>query len=251
MSTKIIKIRLDQLLVERGSAPTRTQAQAMIMAGEVMLGTTVVTKPGQLVPADANLKVASKPRYASRGGDKLASVAEALGLDFAGKTLLDVGSSTGGFTDYALQHGAIHSYCVDVGSNQLAYKLRQDERVTVLERTDIRDLSLTQLGKKPDMAVIDVSFISLTKVLPAVAGLIKPGAPIVAMAKPQFETSKATADKYSGVIKDERVRKGILNDFEAAIKPQFAIQASADSAVTGAKGNRERFYWLKIIKHPS
>lgn len=234
------------LLTERGLAGSRTQAQAMIMAGEVRNGTTILAKPGQLVDANTEITVAQKSRYVSRGGDKLASVADKLELDFTDRVVLDVGSSTGGFTDYALQTGAAQSYAVDVGSAQLAYKLRQDQRVTVLERTDIRDLDETILNPKPDIAVIDVSFISLTKILPAVADLIKPNSPIIAMAKPQFETDKATATAHKGVIKDEKLRKQILNDFESSIKPRFKITGSADSAVTGAQGNRERFYALVL-----
>jgi len=215
----------------------------MIMAGQVKHGTTILSKPGQTVAWDAELTTADLPRYVSRGGDKLASVAEALNLDFADKVVLDVGSATGGFTDYALQNGAAKVYAIDVGSAQLAYKLRQDSRVEVQERTDIRKLE--NLPETPDIAVADVSFISLTSVLPAIAKLIAPDAPIVAMAKPQFETDKATADRYRGVIRDEAVRLQILELFQTKIKNSFTILASADSAVHGAGGNRERFYLLQ------
>jgi len=238
-----MKQRLDMLLVERGLAPSRTAAQAMIMAGQVKQGTTTLSKPGQTVAEDVELTTADLPRYVSRGGDKLASVATELKLDFADKVVLDVGSSTGGFTDYALQHGAAQVYAIDVGSAQLAYKLRQDSRVEVQERTDIRNLKT--LPQTPDIAVADVSFISLTAILPAIAKLIAPGAPIVAMAKPQFETDKATADRYRGVIRDEAVRLQILELFQTKIKNSFTILASADSAVHGAGGNRERFYLLQ------
>lgn len=240
-----MKQRLDLILVERKLAPTRSVAQAMIMAGEVKQGTTVLTKAGHMVKADVELTVAERPRYVSRGGDKLASVVEALGLDFTDAVVLDVGSSTGGFTDYALQHGATHCYAVDVGTNQLAYSLRQDERVTVIEQTDIRRVDSTQLNPRPTIAVIDVSFISLTKILPTVARLVAPGSPVVAMAKPQFEADKPTADRYKGVIKDEKIRLAILSSLETAIKPQFIIENSADSAVHGPQGNRERFYLLR------
>ena len=237
------KQRLDLLLVDRGLAPSRTAAQAMIMAGQVKAGTTVLSKPGQTIADDTALTVADRPRYVSRGGDKLASVAAALKLDFNGKTVLDVGSSTGGFTDYALQHGATKVYAVDVGTGQLAYKLRQDSRVEVMERTDIRTIeSLPQL---PDIAVADVSFISLVAILPAIARLVASGAPIVAMAKPQFETDKATADRYRGVIRDETVRQQILALFQTKVKKSFTIIDAADSAVHGAEGNRERFYLLR------
>lgn len=230
-------------LVERGLAPSRTAAQAMIMAGQVKQGTTILSKPGQVIDEDTELIVADLPRYASRGGDKLASVAAALNLDFKDKVMLDVGSSTGGFTDYALQHGAAKAYAVDVGTAQLAYKLREDPRVVVMERTDIRKVET--LPETPDIAVADVSFISLATVLPAIAKLIAPNAPIVAMAKPQFETDKATADRYRGVIRDEAVRQQILELFQTKIKNSFTILGSADSGVHGAEGNRERFYLLR------
>jgi 23S rRNA (cytidine1920-2'-O)/16S rRNA (cytidine1409-2'-O)-methyltransferase len=239
-----MKQRLDLLLVERGLAPTRATAQAMIMAGEISHETTVLMKPGQTVATDLSLQVAVRPRYVSRGGDKLASVAAALKLDFADAIVLDVGASTGGFSDYALQHGATKIFAVDVGTGQLAYSLRQDDRVTVLERTDIRSLKPEQLNPRPTIAVIDVSFISLTKILPAVAGLIQVGAPIVAMAKPQFESDKPTADRHRGVIRDEPLRLRILQSLQTEIKKSFTIAGFADSAVHGASGNRERFYLL-------
>jgi 23S rRNA (cytidine1920-2'-O)/16S rRNA (cytidine1409-2'-O)-methyltransferase len=242
-----VKQRLDTILVERGWASSRAVAQAMIMAGEVSHQTTKLTKPGQLVAADIVLQLQPRRRYVSRGGDKLASVADELGLDFTGKVVLDVGSSTGGFTDYALQHGAVTVYAVDVGTAQLAYKLRQDSRVKVMERTDIRTVAIEQLNPHPTIAVVDVSFISLTKILPAVARLVAPGAPIIAMAKPQFETDKATADRYRGVIRDETLRLRILTLFQEKIKEFFTIAASADSAIAGASGNRERFYLLRTI----
>lgn len=238
-----MKQRLDALLVERGLTPTLELARAMIMAGQVKEGTTVLAQPGQLLPADTELSITELPRYVSRGGDKIASVAEALQLDFVDKVVLDVGSSTGGFTDYALQHGAAKVYAVDVGTAQLAYKLRQDPRVIVMERTDIRKLDA--LPERPDLAVMDVSFISLTKVLSATARLLKPDAVIVAMAKPQFEADKPTASRYRGVISDATVRQQILELFQAQIKKSFTIMAAADSAVHGAEGNRERFYLLK------
>lgn len=217
----------------------------MIMAGKVMIDTKRLTKPGHQVDIDSDIQVEDSPKYVSRGGDKLDSVAGQLNLDFDSKVVLDVGSSTGGFTDYALRHGATKVYAVDVGTAQLDYKLRQDARVVVMEQTDIRDVSPEQLDPRPDLAVIDVSFISLTKVLPKVAELIKPGVQILAMAKPQFETDKATADKYKGIIKDPVLRDKILAEFEQKIAPDFAIIAKCDSGVTGAKGNLERFYLLK------
>jgi 23S rRNA (cytidine1920-2'-O)/16S rRNA (cytidine1409-2'-O)-methyltransferase len=235
------KQRLDLLLVERGIVPSRTAAQALIMAGKVKSGTTVLSKPGMSVDTGTEVTVEEAPRYVSRGGDKLASVAKELGLNFKHKVVLDVGSSTGGFTDYALQQGAVKVYAVDVGTSQLAYKLRQDPRVVVMEQTDIRE---AELPEPADLAVIDVSFVSLRKILQSVERLIKPGGQIIAMAKPQFESDRVTATKFKGVISDETVRQQILGDLEADIEDEFQILDSADSKVAGAQGNRERFYLL-------
>lgn len=212
------------------------------MAGKVMIGTKRLTKPGHQVDIDSDIQVEDSPKYVSRGGDKLDSVAAQLKLDFDGKVVLDVGSSTGGFTDYVLQNGATKVYAVDVGTAQLDYKLRKDSRVAVMEQTDIRDISLKQLDPPPGMAVIDVSFISLIKILPRVTELIQSGGQIVAMAKPQFEADKATADQHKGIIKDSALREKILAEFEQKIAADFKIIAKCDSGVAGAKGNLERFY---------
>ncbi|HEY6737116.1 MAG TPA: TlyA family RNA methyltransferase [Candidatus Saccharimonadia bacterium] len=251
-----MKRRLDQLLVERDLAPSRTQAQALIMAGLVSADGRRLDKPGLMVPEDLVLQVKHQPRYVSRAGEKLASVVEALGLEFAGQTVLDVGSSTGGFTDFALQQGAARVYCVDVGTNQLAFKLRQDERVVVMERTDIRAVTLgdgatggvgaaAALPAAVDMAVMDVSFVSLTKVLEATRALVKPGGVIVAMAKPQFEAGKALADKYHGVIPLGAEREAVLEELRHwLLEHGFTILAEANSGLAGAEGNVERFFKL-------
>lgn len=178
----------------------------------------------------------------SRAGEKLASVVEVLGLEFGGKTVLDVGSSTGGFTDFALQQGAAKVFCVDVGTGQLAYKLRQDPRVVVLERTDIRQ---AKLPKPADMAVMDVSFISLREVLEATSELVRPGGLIVAMAKPQFEATKAMADRYRGVIPVGPDRDGILEKLREWVSERFEILGEADSGVRGVSGNLERFFLIR------
>lgn len=237
-----MKQRLDALLVGRGLAETRSQAQRLIMAGQVLVDGKLVDKPGTSLAPEAVIELKPAARYVSRGGDKLASVAEQLGLDFNGKAVLDVGSSTGGFTDFALQHGARKVYAVDVGRGQLAYKLRQDSRVVVLEQTDVRSLSLPEPA---DIAVIDVSFISLRLVLQRVAELINPAGAIVAMVKPQFEAGKAVADKHRGVIKDQALRQDILGQFRTWVEDDFVIVSEADSRVTGAKGNTERFFLLQ------
>jgi 23S rRNA (cytidine1920-2'-O)/16S rRNA (cytidine1409-2'-O)-methyltransferase len=238
-----MKQRLDIVLVERGLATSRNQAAALIMAGDVRSDDRVLDKPGTQVDADIELTLKQRPQYVSRGGDKLASVAETLGLDFTGKVVLDVGSSTGGFSDYALQHGATHVYCIDVGTGQLDQRLRTDGRVTVMERTDIRDV--TSLPESVDIAVIDVSFVSLTKILESVAALIQPGGSIVAMAKPQFEAGKSLADRYKGVITDEVVRQGIIGKLRVWLEDQFNILGESDSAVHGPKGNIEHFFLLQ------
>ena len=179
-------------------------------------------------------------KYVSRAGLKLASVAEALKLDFKNKVVLDVGSSTGGFTDYALQHGATYVVAVDVGTNQLHPSLRANKQIELHEQTDIRDVK--EVSKSPDIVVIDVSFISLKEILPTVARLSTKQTQVVAMVKPQFEAGDSA--KHKGVIKNDRMRRNILQDFEHWVKSQFVIIDKADSQVAGTKGNQERFYLL-------
>jgi len=237
-----MKQRIDLLMVTKGLAPTRSQAQALIMAGQVSANGKRLDKPGVNIDETTELHVKDQPKYASRAGDKLASVAEAFSLDFGGKVVLDVGSSTGGFTDFALQNGAAKCYCVDVGTGQLSYKLRQDERVVVMERTDIRSAKLPELA---DMAVMDVSFISLEKVLEPTRALVKPGGLIVAMAKPQFEAGKPLADKYRGVIPMGAERDEVLESLRTWIRERFEIVTEMDSGLSGAEGNVERFFLLR------
>lgn len=237
-----MKQRLDELLVARGLSETIEQARALIMAGQVSAQGRRLEKAGQMVSADIGVHVKAQPKYVSRAGDKLASVAQKLGLDFSGKDVLDVGSSTGGFTDFALQNGAARVFGVDVGTAQMVYKLRQDPRVTLMEQTDIRS---AKLPAPADMAVMDVSFISLREVLAATAALVKPGGLIVAMAKPQFEAEKPVADEYRGVIPVGPARDGILNDLRGWISESFEIVGEADSGVAGDRGNVEHFFALR------
>ncbi|MGH7234301.1 MAG: SAM-dependent methyltransferase [Candidatus Saccharimonadales bacterium] len=181
-------------------------------------------------------------RYVSRAANKLDSVSKSLGLDFSGKTVLDVGSSTGGFSDYALKHGALRVIAVEKGTNQMDPVLRTNPNLELHEKTDIRSFSTTT---RVDIILIDVSFVSLQEILPAVSTLANKDSVIVAMAKPQFET-RSPALKHLGVIKNERIRRALLSELEKWLKPNFVVQAKADSLITGSKGNRERFYRLKL-----
>lgn len=241
-----MKTRLDQLLAEKGLVETRNQAQAIIMAGKVFVDGVRRDKPGWQTVDDVDVRVEAGPRYVSRAGGKLESADKKFKINFKDKVVLDVGSSTGGFTDYALQNGAAKVYAVDVGTHQLHEKLRFDSRVVVMEKTDIRQ---ARLPEPADIAVIDVSFISLRLVLPSVAQLIKPGGVIAAMVKPQFEAGVKDASKHKGVIKNDTIRRRILKDFEDwARQNGFRVLDKSDSEVSGAKGNIERFYLLKRVR---
>lgn len=235
------KLRLDQALVARGLVPTRSQAEHYIHLGEVMVNQKMVTKSGGVVGPGDTIVVRATERYVSRAGIKLASVASVLHLNFRGEVVLDVGSSTGGFSDYALQHGARKVVAVDVGTNQLHQSLRGDARLELHEKTDIRDF---QTSERFDIVLVDVSFISIKVILPVVARMISPDAIIVAMVKPQFEATAARV-KHKGVIKNDRLRRDIFKNFELWVKDRFRTVDQADASVPGAKGNRERFYVLK------
>lgn len=237
-----MKRRLDAALVQSGQSPTRSQAESVIRLGEVTVNGSVVTKPGHFVGPNDTVRLADKQRYVSRAGLKLASVADKLNVRFSDAVVLDVGSSTGGFTDFALRNGAKLVYAVDVGTEQLHPSLRSDKRIELHEKTDIRDFTP---GQTPDVVVMDVSFISLREILPNIANISGPGTNIVAMLKPQFEAGKAQVNK--GVIKNDSVRRQILKDFELWAKDYFVIVDKADSDVAGAKGNRERFYLLRTV----
>jgi 23S rRNA (cytidine1920-2'-O)/16S rRNA (cytidine1409-2'-O)-methyltransferase len=236
------KQRLDQLMAQRAMVSTRSQAESWIKLGKVSVDGKVVTKPGYFAREDSVIELKARDRYVSRAGLKLASVARSLGVDFKGKTVLDVGSSTGGFTDYALQNGAKYVYAVDVGTDQLHPTLRKNKRISLHEKTDIRDFIPRQL---PDVVVMDVSFISLREILPHIADISGPDTRIVAMVKPQFEAGKHQVNK--GVLKNDNARRQVLREFELWSKDRFVIIGKADSEVAGAKGNRERFYLLAII----
>lgn len=239
-----MKQRLDQALVARGLVPTRSQAESYIKLGEVQVGGEVVTKPGFFVRDDTDVKLTTNVQYVSRAALKLASIAEVLDLDFKDKVILDVGSSTGGFTDYALQHGVRKAIDVEVGTGQLHPNLRGNPKIELHEQTDIRDMH--ELSDMPDIVVIDVSFISLRQILPHVAKLSSPKTEIVAMVKPQFEAAESNL-KHKGVIKNDRMRRDILKSFEDWARQYFVTEDKADSQVSGAKGNQERFYKLRRV----
>ncbi len=235
------KLRLDQALVRQKLVSSRSQAESWIKLGKVNVDGRVITKPGYFVAVNAKLELKAPEQFVSRAGLKLASVAQVLNLDFKDKVVLDVGSSTGGFTDFALRRGAKKVIAVDVGTNQLHNSLVGHEKIELHEQTDIREM--TELSTSVDMVVIDVSFVSLREILPHVAKLSNPKTEIIAMLKPQFEVGGDS--KHKGVIKNDSVRRQILKDFEQWSKKHFVIQDKADSQVSGAKGNLERFYKLK------
>jgi 23S rRNA (cytidine1920-2'-O)/16S rRNA (cytidine1409-2'-O)-methyltransferase len=236
-----MKQRLDQAVVARQLAPTRSQAESWIRLSKVFVDGRAVTKPGYAVDDTQTIELKTTEQYVSRAGLKLASVSRALGLDFKNRVVLDVGSSTGGFTDYALQHGAHKVIAVELGTGQLHSSLRPHPKIELHEQTDIRDMQ--QLSSAPDIVVIDVSFVSLRDILPHIAKLSSKKTQIVAMVKPQFEAA-ANNFKHKGVIKNDRLRREILKDFEEWARQHFVITAKADSEISGTKGNVERFYKL-------
>jgi 23S rRNA (cytidine1920-2'-O)/16S rRNA (cytidine1409-2'-O)-methyltransferase len=241
--------RLDELLVTRGLADSRSQAKALIMSGRVLHGTARLDKPGKEFPADIELIVEQPPRFVSRGGEKLQGYIEKFALDLTGAHVLDVGASTGGFTDCALQRGAVNVVCVDVGRAQLHAKLRADPRVTNLEKINARNLRAEDLPRPDyDVIVMDLSFISLKSVLPAVWPLLRTGGTLVALVKPQFEAGKAEVDKGRGIIRDTAVQDAVLADiqgFALAQLPAAQLVGTMDSPITGTDGNREFLLGLR------
>jgi len=246
------KLRLDELLVARGLAVNRSQAKGLIMAGKVRLGTERLDKAGREFPLEAEITVEAPPRFVSRGGEKLQAALEHFALDLRGAHVLDVGASTGGFTDCALQAGAADVVAIDVGRGQLHPKMQQDPRVTSLEKLNARTLTRAMLPRREfDVVVMDLSFISLCTVLPAVWPFVRRGGPLVALVKPQFEAGKAEADKGKGVIRDEAVRQAALvrvRDFALAELPRARLMGWIDSPLAGADGNRE--FLLALKKSP-
>ena len=235
--------RLDVAMAGRGLVASRSQAESYVRLGQVKVNGRTAAKAGQMVGETDAITLAAGEQYVGRAALKLKSAAEAFGLDFSGKTVLDVGSSTGGFTQYALEHGAAKVIAVDVGTDQLHPSLRSDQRIELHEKTDIRDFTTPD---HIDVVVGDVSFISLREILPHVATLVGVQSDIVAMVKPQFEAGQSSL-KHKGVIKNDKMRREILKDFETWAQKHFKIVQKADSEVPGSKGNVERFYLLRKL----
>jgi 23S rRNA (cytidine1920-2'-O)/16S rRNA (cytidine1409-2'-O)-methyltransferase len=240
----VTKTRIDAVLAERGFFPSRSAAAGAVRAGEVRIGQDgpVALRPSQLVEADADLIVDAGPRFVSRGGIKLDNALESLAIDVADRECLDVGASTGGFTDCLLQRGARRVIAADVAYGQLDVRLREDPRVYVLERLNAREMGPDDLAFVPSLATVDVSFISLTKVLPATVRCLAPGGEVLAMVKPQFELGKSRVGR--GVVRDlgDR-REAILKVARAARELGMSIRGVVSSGLPGPKGNRETFVW--------
>lgn len=242
------KQRLDKLMLERELAPSIEKARALIMAGQVVVGDHTVDKAGQQVAMDAEIRLRGESLpYVSRGGLKLRKALDEFGIDVSGLVAVDVGSSTGGFTDCLLQAGAVRVFAIDVGYGQLAWKLQQDSRVVSMERTNIRTVTPDQLDDVPALAVIDASFISLAKVLPASVGLLKPGGRIIALIKPQFEVGKGEVGK-GGVVRDPAAHEKVIEDVRrSALDLGLTVSGLCESPITGADGNRE---FLILLQKP-
>ncbi len=240
------KMRADVAVFEQGLAPSRERARALILAGQVLCGDRPVEKAGDVVPAGAALRLRGEPMpYVSRGGLKLAHALDSFAVDVKGAVAVDIGASTGGFSDCLLQRGAARIYCIDVGHGQLDWKLASDARVVVIDRTNIRHMPPDRIPERATLAVIDVSFISLRLVLPAVPPLLVPGSPVVALVKPQFEVGREKVGK-GGIVRDEPDRLQALAEVaEAARTLGFAVLGETTSPITGGKGNVEYLIHLR------
>ena len=245
-SHKAAKTRIDQLLVERGEADSRTRAQALVMAGLVFVGEARVDKPGQKVAEDAAIEVRGRDHpWVGRGGVKLAGAIEHFGLDPAGAVAMDIGSSTGGFTEVLLHHGTQHVFAVDVGTNQLAWKLRQDPRVTVLEQTNARALTPEIIDRPCDWVVCDASFIGLAKVLEVPLRLAAPKATLVALVKPQFEVAKHEVGK-GGIVRDGALHARVCEEVsDWLVSEGWEVRGLTQSPITGTEGNVEFLLWAE------
>ncbi len=240
------KIRLDQLLVERGIVESRNKAQALIMEGKVIVGDTVITKPGRFVHKDVQIRLKEIIPYVSRGGLKLEGALEDFGVDVSGMVALDIGASTGGFTDCLLQKGASKVYAVDVAYGIIHPKLRNDKRVKVIERKNARYLTLDDIGEKVDIATIDVSFISVKKIIPRLNDILKDGGILLTLVKPQFEVGKDEVER-GGVVRDEGKIKRVLNDIKRFLEEEgYKVIGILPSRIKGAKkGNQEYFIYAR------
>lgn len=243
----IPKQRLDKLMLERDLVPSIERAQALIMAGHVVVGDHTVDKAGHQVAIDADIRLRGENLpYVSRGGLKLRKALDEFGIDVAGLVAVDVGSSTGGFTDCLLQAGAVKVFAIDVGYGQLAWKLQQDPRVVSMERTNIRKVTPEQLDDLPELAVIDASFIALAKVLPATVALLPPGGRIIALIKPQFEVGKGEVGK-GGVVRDPVAHEKVIEDVRNTSSDLgLTVSGLCESPITGADGNREFLILLQL-----
>ena len=246
-----LKRRLDTLLAERGLYETRSRAAAAVMAGDVRVGDRPAEKPGEMVPEDADVQVAARLPFVSRGGVKLANALDEFGLDLSGRRALDVGASTGGFTDCLLQRGAASVIALDVAYGELHWSLRQDPRVVVIERRNARSLTPAELPYPPDLVVADVSFISLTKVLPAVLRCTAERFDCLALVKPQFEVGRERVGR-GGVVRSAEDRRAALVAVAAAARSEMgtAVMGFASSGLPGPAGNRESFVWLAEAGRP-
>ncbi len=245
MKLETSKIRLDKLLVERGIVPTREKAHAIIMSGIVVVGEERVDKAGTLVSAEAEIRIKGDQNpYVSRGGLKIEGALKEFGIDVGGLVAIDVGASTGGFTDCLLQKGAQKVYAIDVGYGQIDWKLRTDERVVIFEKTNIRNFPGEGITDCINLAVIDVSFISLKLVLPVVIGIMAEGAILLALIKPQFEVGKGEVGK--GVVRDPVIHRRVVDDISAfSIKLGLEVMGTCESPITGPAGNREFFLYAR------
>ena len=243
LSSVTAKVRLDSLLAERGLFESRTRAAASVMAGEVLIGPDRrrAAKPGQMVETDLLVSVADVKRFVSRGGIKLSNALDLFEINCEGKRVLDAGASTGGFTDCVLQRGAEHVIAVDVAYGELAWSLRDDARVTVIERTNIRELRVGSIAYRPNLVVCDLSFIGLAKVLPALLDLVDKRFDLCALVKPQFEVGRARVGK-GGVVRDPNLRReALLNVGEFVVEKGYSVLGYASSGLPGPKGNCESF----------
>ena len=233
-----MKTRLDRLLVERGLVESREKAQALIMAGEVLLNGQKAAKPGQPVAEDAALEVLARPPYVSRGGLKLAAALREFSIDVTGQLCLDIGASTGGFTDALLQAGAARVHAVDVGAGQIAWPLRTDARVTLHENCNARELRFEEIGETVDLIVCDVSFISVTLILPAIVPLLQPAGRMVILIKPQFEVGKGQVGK-GGIVRDPGLHQAACDRVAGAVRQLGFETSMIESPILGAEGNKE------------